>query len=323
MAVTGLVVLLAQAFTAQGQAARRRPRCRSRASSGALVASVWLAAGAAAAPCWRGTLAADDFALFLQVLILAVGDLAVLLSPGYLRATGVERGEYYALLLFSIVGMLGLVSCLELVSMFVALEIMSVALYGMAGLHRDRAGEPGGGAQVLRHRRLRVRLLPLRRGPALRRRAAAPRSRASRASVGAPRRRRRLALLGRGLLLVGFGFKVASVPVPHVGAGRLRGRAHHRDRLHGGGREGGRLRRVAARVPAGSAAWPTQWQPAVAVLAIVTMLVGNLAALAQTNLKRMLAYSSVAHAGYLMTALVAAPGAATRRSSSIWSRTRP
>ena len=64
----------------------------------------------------------------------------------------------------------------------------------------------------------------------------------------------------------------------------------------------------AARVPAGAARLAAHWQPAVAVLAIVTMVIGNLGALAQTNLKRMLAYSSVAHAGYLMTALVAAPG---------------
>src|SRR5207247_5412395 len=52
--------------------------------------------------------------------------------------TGIDRGEYYALMLFSLVGMLGLVSCRELVSLFVALEIMSVALYALAGLHRDR-----------------------------------------------------------------------------------------------------------------------------------------------------------------------------------------
>jgi NADH-quinone oxidoreductase subunit N len=62
----------------------------------------------------------------------------------------------------------------------------------------------------------------------------------------------------------------------------------------------------------------SQWQPLVAVLAIVTMVVGNLAALAQSNLKRMLAYSSIAHAGYLLTALVADPCSRGRRCSSTW-----
>ena len=67
-----------------------------------------------------------------------------------------------------------------------------------------------------------------------------------------------------------------------------------------------------------------EWQPAVAVLAVLTMVIGNLGALAQTNIKRMLAYSSVAHAGYLLTALVAAPRPGdARRSSSTWSPTRP
>ena len=84
-------------------------------------------------------MAADDFALFFQGLILAIGIVAVLLSPSYLRETGIDRGEYYALVLFAIVGMLGLVSALELVAVFVALEIMSVAVYALAGLHRDRA----------------------------------------------------------------------------------------------------------------------------------------------------------------------------------------
>jgi NADH-quinone oxidoreductase subunit N len=116
-----------------------------------------------------GALTADGLSLFLQAVILAVGIVTVLLTPGYLRANGIERGEHYALLLFSVVGMLGLVSSLELVSMFVALEIMSVALYGLAGIDRARAREPGGGAQVLHHRIVRVGLLPLRRRAGLRR----------------------------------------------------------------------------------------------------------------------------------------------------------
>ena len=84
------------------------------------------------------SVAADDFALFFQALILATGILAVLLSPSYLRETAMDRGEYYALMLFAIVGMMGLVSALELVAIFVALEIMSVAVYALAGLQRDR-----------------------------------------------------------------------------------------------------------------------------------------------------------------------------------------
>ena len=85
-----------------------------------------------------GSVVADEFAIFFHLLLLGIGIVVVLLSPSYLKANGLERGEYYALLLFSIVGMLGLVSCLELVAIFVALEIMSIALYGLAGMQRAR-----------------------------------------------------------------------------------------------------------------------------------------------------------------------------------------
>src|SRR5262245_30694087 len=105
VALTGVVVLLAQAFTAKGQ------RAPSTALSlvglgGALVAVLVLGTGPARGSVLAGALAADGLSLFLQAVILAVAILTVLLSPGYLRANGLERGEHYALLLFSVVGML-------------------------------------------------------------------------------------------------------------------------------------------------------------------------------------------------------------------------
>ena len=97
--------------------------------------------------------------------------------------------------------------------------------------------------------------------------------------------------------------------LPHVDARRLRGRADVRHRLHVGGREGRRLRRAAARRPArAGAASQADWTPLLAVIAFLTMTVGNVTALLQNNLKRMLAYSSIAHAGYILVA-VAAGGA--------------
>jgi NADH-quinone oxidoreductase subunit N len=137
VAVTGVVVLLAQAFTPKGARAPSFPL--SLAGLAGALGSVWLLwSGSGYGAVLAGALAADGLALFLQGLVLAVAIVTVLLSPGYLRANGLERGEYYALMLFSVVGMMGLVASLELVSMFVALEIMSVALYGMAGLDRRR-----------------------------------------------------------------------------------------------------------------------------------------------------------------------------------------
>jgi NADH-quinone oxidoreductase subunit N len=279
--------------------------------SGAL-ASVWLLGqeptrGAVLA----GALTADGLSLFLQAVILAVGIVTVLLTPGYLRANGIERGEHYALLLFSVVGMLGLVSSLELVSMFVALEIMSVALYGLAGIDRARPREPGGGAQVLHHRIVRVGLLPLRRRAGLRRDRSTSIERVARALGVMGPQALPLAVLGTAMLLVGFGFKIASVPFHMWTPDVYEGAPTTVTAFHVRGREGGRLRSAAARVRHRAHELASHWQPLVAALAIVTMLVGNLAALAQTSLKRLLAYSSIAHAGYLMTALVARPALAS------------
>jgi len=306
VAVTGLVVLLAQAFTPRGKSSPSA--ALSVAGLAAALVSVWiLATGGARGAVLANAVAADELALFLQAVVLGIAAVAVLLSPSYLRANGLERGDYYALLLFSVVGMMGLVSSLELVSIFVALEIMSIALYGMAGMDRRRAQSQesalkyfvtgsfasafflygialiygvSGSTQLEKVQRS---LAVLSSEPSL------------------------LAVLGAAMLLVGFGFKVASVPfhmwVPDVYEGAPTPATAFMSAGVKAAAFGALLRVFDFALPSLAA----HWRPLVAVLAIVTMVVGNYAALAQTNLKRMLAYSSVAHAGYVLAALVAAP----------------
>lgn len=310
VAVTGVIVLLAQAFTPRGRRAPSVPLALL-GLAGALASVVVLCLRGGRGATLGGAYVLDDFSLFLHGLILAVGIVTVLISPSYLRATGADRGEYYALVLFSMVGMLGLVSCLELVSLFVGLEIMSVALYAAAGLHLGRPESTESamkyfltGAFSSAFFLYGVALLYGVSGSTWMDRVAAAVGDATGAQTA-------MAVLGAGLLLVGFGFKVASVPfhmwVPDV----YEGAPTTLTALMAAGVKAaafGGFLRVFLRALPGLA---DQWQPAVAALALVTMVVGNLGALAQSNLKRMLAYSSVAHAGYLLTALVAAPGAGT------------
>ena len=310
VAVTGVVVLLAQAF-----AAKDRPSPSAALSLAGLAAAlgvVWLLfTGEARGAVTAGAVAADDLALFLQTLILAIAVVVVLLSPSYLRANGIERGEYYALLLFSVVGMMGLVSSLELISLFVALEIMSVALYGMAGLHRGRIESQEAalkyfvtGAFSSAFFLYGIALLYGVSGSTSLDRVA--RAVATLTPEGAT-----LAVLGAGMLLVGFGFKVASVPfhmwVPDVYEGAPTTATAFMSAGVKAAAFAALLRVFGTALPA----LAPRWQPIVAVLAILTMVVGNMGALAQRNLKRMLAYSSVAHAGYVLTAFVAAPSLAT------------
>jgi NADH-quinone oxidoreductase subunit N len=125
-----------------------------------------------------------------------------------------------------------------------------------------------------------------------------------------PPERTSLAILGTAMLLVGFAFKVASVPFHMWAPDVYEGAPTPVTAFMAAGVKaaafGALLRVFGYALPS----LASHWQPLVAVLAAVTMVVGNLAALAQTSLKRMLAYSSIAHAGYLLTALVAAPEAA-------------
>jgi len=307
VAITGLVVLLAQAFTPKG-----RPSPSAGLSLTGLIASlgatllIWNGNGRGANV--GGSYAADDFALFLHFLILVIGLLVVLLSPSYLRATKIDRGEYYALLLFSIVGMLGLVSCKELVSLFVALEIMSVSLYAMAGLHRDREQSLESALKYFVTGAFSSGFFLY--GVALLYGVSGSTSLPDMAQHlhGATASTLALALLGTGLLLVGFGFKVASVPFHMWAPDVYQGAPTTVTGFMAAGVKvaafGAFLRVLLEALPG----LASEWQPALAALAVVSMIVGNLGALAQSNLKRMLAYSSVAHAGYILTALVATPG---------------
>jgi NADH-quinone oxidoreductase subunit N len=300
LAVTGVFILLLQAFARKGERVR-----------GDLVALLGLFGALSATFLIRHhhaklgeALIGDEFSVFFHVLILGVGVLVVLLSPSYLAATGLERGEYYSLLLFSMVGMLGLVSAIDLISIFVALEIMSVALYALAGLDRNRLESQESAVKYFLTGAFSSAfflygvavLYGLSGSTALD---------AIASTVAHTPRGAALPLLAAGLLLVGFGFKVASVPFHMWTPDVYEGAPTTVTAFMAAGVKAaafGALLRVFGR------ALPTlPWHNAVAALAAITMVIGNLGALAQSNLKRMLAFSSVAHAGYLLTALVAAP----------------
>jgi NADH-quinone oxidoreductase subunit N len=310
VALTGMAALLAQAFTPKGKLAPSSALSLAGLVA-ALVSVVMLASGPGRGSVMAGMLAADDFALFLHALILGIAILGVLLAGSYLREIGCERGEYYALLLFAVVGMLGLVAAKDLIAVFIALEILSVSLYAMAGMRRDREESQEAavkyfitGAFSSSFLLYGIALLYGASGSTLL------------AKIGpavatmAPGQER-LVLLGVGLLLVGFGFKIAIVPFHMWTPDVYEGAPTTVTAFMSAGVKAaafGALLRVFAETLHPLAA---SWQPLVGGLAMVTMIVGNLGALAQTNVKRMLAYSSVAHAGYLFVALVAAPQIAT------------
>jgi NADH-quinone oxidoreductase subunit N len=302
VALTGLVILLVQAFTPRGRAPFAVPLSLAGLAGAlaALLIPIW-ARGAATGD----SLAADPLAVYLQALLLLIGAAVVLLSPSYLRATDGDRGEYYTLVLFSLVGMLGLVASLELISLFVALEIMSVSLYALCGYARDRMTSQEAALKYFITGSFSSAFFLY--GVALLYGASGSTMLVGIAAARPPAGLSQLPVLGLGLLLVGFGFKVATVPFHAWAPDVYEGAPTPITAFMAAGVKAaafGALLRVLGQ------ALPNlgdhYWRPAIAALAIVTMVLGNLGALAQSSVKRMLAYSSIAHAGYLLTALVGA-----------------
>ncbi len=256
-------------------------------------------------PVLQDMLAADGYALFLNLVILAAAALAILFSVEYTGRTGLAQGEYYTLLLLSTTGMMLMVAAINLMTIFLALEILSIALYVLVGLNR---AEPRSGEAALKYFLLGAFASGfLLYGMAL---VYGQAGTTSLAGV----RETVLSLGGEfpvlltvalGLMIVGFGFKVALVPfqmwTPDVYQGAPTSVTAF---MSVGAKAAGfaALGRVAiyafGRVQG-------DWVWVLAVLAALTMTVGNLAALRQTNLKRMLAYSSIAHAGYILVGVAA------------------
>ena len=313
LVVTGLVVILLQAGARRPQLGARPFAAVSLAGLSLAFFATWSIPKAqgcgACTPSLGGSLVGDGLARMLGLLLIATAAAVVLLVPAYGRKTDTDRGEVYGLMLFAVAGMLGLVSAVELVALFVALEIMSVSLYALAGLRRAQARSQEAALKYFVTGAFSSAFLLY--GIALLYGITGTTNLARIASaLASPSRDPTTLAVALGLLLVGFGFKVACVPfhmwVPDVYEGApttvttLMAAAVKAAAF-------GALLRVTL---FGLAPLAYKWRPALAGLAILTMIIGNLAALAQSNLKRMLAYSSIAHAGYMLTAFVAAPALA-------------
>jgi len=249
-----------------------------------------------------GMLLLDNFALFLDVVICYAAALVLLLSMDYLRRNGIETGEYYILVLLATLGMMLMAQAADLIVIFLALELMSLCLYVLAGFFRGLAAAESSmkyfllGAFATGFFVYGIALIYGATGTTALDRIAV----ASGGLRGDP-----LLLIGFGLLLVGFGFKISSVPfhmwVPDVYEGAPTSVAAL---IATGSKAAGFAALLRVLFSAFKVAQP-DWTLLLWVVAVLTMTVGNVVAIAQSNLKRMLAYSSVAHVGYMLVGVVA------------------
>ena len=268
---------------------------------GALLATLarWSSPGRA----FRDMVVLDNFALFFNVIICYAGALIVLLSIDYLRRTGAESSEYWALVLFSTAGMMLLAAAGDLIVVFLALELMSLCLYVLAGLFKQRLDS---GEASLKYFLLGAFASSfLLYGIALTYGATGSTS-FDHISAAAPANARDvLFLVGLALMLVGFGFKISAAPfhmwVPDV----YQGAPTSVTALIATGSKAGAFAALIRVLTVTLRGVPPDWAALLWVMAAVTMTVGNIVALAQSNLKRMLAYSSIAHVGYMLVGLTA------------------
>jgi len=245
----------------------------------------------------------DAFGVFLGVVVLAATAMSLLVAIGYLRREQLEVAEYVSLMLFSATGMLVMTTANDLIVVFLALEILSIPLYVLAAYHRRRLTSQEAGIKyfVLGAFSSAIFLYGI---------ALVYGATGSTSLTGIDTFLRANTLFEPGtleaglvLLLVGLGFKVAAVPF-HMWTP---------DVYQGAPTPVTAFMASATKVAAFAAllrifdgaflTYRDQWQPVVWALAALTLVVGSVGALLQVDLKRLLAYSSIAHAGYLLMAV--------------------
>ena len=253
-----------------------------------------------------GVVVADNFGLFVTWILIIVGLLSLALSEPTIDREHLPRGEYYALMLFALAGMMLMATASDLLVIFLALEILSLAVYVLTGIRRDSAASAeaafkyfllGGFSSafflygiaftygVTGSTRLD------RVGSLMASQATSPTA---------------MQLLALGLLLVGFAFKVSAVPFHMWTPDAYEGAP---PAVTGFMSTGVKAAAFAAFVRVFLAAFEplrNDWGLLVWIIAAATMVVGAVVGVAQTNVKRMLAYSSIAHGGFLLVALLAA-----------------
>ncbi|MDX2162870.1 MAG: NADH-quinone oxidoreductase subunit N [bacterium] len=262
-----------------------------------------------------GMFVADRFTGFMNVIILVTGVISILMSVDYLKRTGMERGEYYTLLLFTISGMMFMVGANDLITIFVALELLSIPLYVLSAFRSpDLKSEESGMKYFILGAFASAFFVY---GSALVYGATGTTSLPEifrvigTLDMGSDTNVL-LLLVGSGLVLVGLGFKVAVVPfhawTPDVYEGAPSPITAFMSVGAKAGGFGALLRIMIVGLPSfviidGANA---AWQQVVWVIAAATVILGNIVAILQTNIKRLLAYSSIAHAGYILMAVAAA-----------------
>ncbi len=251
---------------------------------------------------FNGMVVLDGFSTFVNALLLVSGLLGIALAYSYVKRMGIERGEYYTLLLFSVVGMMLMAQATDLIIVFLALELLSIPLYVLAAFARPKLDSEEAGLKYFLLGAFSTGFVVY--GIALIFGATQSTNLFAIVSAASSSNSNLLLTVGAALLLIGFGFKVAAVPfhmwTPDVYQGAPTAVTAFMS-------SGAKIAGFAALLRVFATAFPSLAVDMTDIfwaLAALTMIAGNVIAISQTDIKRLLAYSSIAHAGYILMAFV-------------------
>ena len=253
---------------------------------------------------YSGVIRADAFSIFVHVVVIGAAALAILGSVNYLDEEGLQRGEYYALVLFATAGMGILAGANELVTAFVGLEMSSISTYILAGFRRRALASNEASLKYFILGSFATAFFLY--GIAMTYGATGTTRIDSIQAAFQTTPPAGLAILGLGLMFVGLGFKVVAAPFQIYAPDVYQGAPTPVTALLA---SAPKVATFAVMVRIFYVAFGVSsdlWFWAIWISAVLTMCIGNFAALVQTNVKRMLAYSSIAHAGYILVAFAAA-----------------
>ena len=316
VAFAGVVVMLYDSFFPKQRTVSGVIAIAGLVISGIVLATMW--GGDLPATSWNGMIAHDNLRLSFSFVFLFVSAMTVLISTVWVERENVPAGEYHALLLFATFGMMMMSAGNDLVVIFLGLETLSIATYVMAGLRKaDLKSNESAMKYFILGSFASAFLLY---GMALIYGATGSTNLTQIAAKVADPNFPALMLVGGAMMIVGFGFKIAMAPF-HVWAPDVyEGAPTPITGFMAAGPKAAAfasfIRIFVLGLPLVAGIQSSEylhltWTSALTVMAIVTILVGNVAAIMQTNVKRMLAYSSIAHAGYALVGFIGAGMAKT------------
>ena len=251
----------------------------------------------------NGLIAVDSFGLYFKVVLLLAAAMTVMMSVGYLEIEGASPGEYYFLILCATLGMMIMAGGIDLITIFIGLETMAVSFYILAGFIKpnQRSNEAAVKYFLLGAFSLGILLY----GMSLMYGLSGTTNLRAMATIFAGQEQDPRLMLAVILVLAGIGFKIAAVPFHMWAPDVYEGAPTPVTAFLSVGSKAASFAMLLRIFVEGLPVMEAEWRLLFGALAVVTMTIGNLAALTQTNLKRMLAYSSIAHAGYLLLGVVA------------------